>query len=390
MLVFFRLIRSGSLICWFALGAAGCASQSSAFDVRPSPATAGRNVKLEKIVPYQARFGRHRPVIAVVGENRGTELTDYIVPFGVLTQSDVADVISLSTAQGPIKTFTDMGKPAFQIASQATVSEFDTAYPDGADYVVVPAAADSAELRAWVTTQIGKGATIVSICNGAMVVAMTGLMDGHRATAHWSSEGHRLEMHRNIQWVKNARYVADRNWISSAGVSAAMPTSIALVEAIAGPARAAALAQELGMATWDSSHNSDFFQPTLGSNLMAFAQTLYFNRWFHTTEKIGVPVALGVNEMTLALTVDAYSSTGRSQAYIVAGSATPIQTAHGLTIIPDLTSRDGPSLSHELPALDGVPPGRVLARVLTDIEALYGKTSAYGVALLLEYPWDIH
>ena len=389
MLAFIGSIRSGSRICAVALALAGCATRPTALDAQPSQSTAPSAVKLEKIVPYQARFGRHRPVIAVVGENRGTELTDYVVPFGVLTQSGVADVISLSTASGPIKTFTDVGKPSFQIASQATVSDFDTRFPDGADYVVVPATADSDELVAWITKQTTKGATIVSICNGAMVVAMTGLMDGHRATSHWSSEAHRLATHPNIQWVKNARYVADRNWISSAGVTAAMPTSIALVEAIAGRAHAAKLAQELGAENWDASHNSDFFQPTLGSNLMAYAQTIYLNPWLHSTEKIGVPVAPGVNEMTLALTVDAYSSTGRSQAYIVAGSPTAIPTQHGLTIIPDFTTSNAPRLSHQLPAFDSVPPGRIVEHALRGIAQLYGKNSAYGVALLLEYPRDI-
>ncbi|MEB0233356.1 transcriptional regulator, partial [Undibacterium sp. 10I3] len=39
--------------------------------------------------PYQNRLGRERPVIAVIGENRMTELVDYLVPFGILSQSGV-------------------------------------------------------------------------------------------------------------------------------------------------------------------------------------------------------------------------------------------------------------------------------------------------------------
>ncbi len=36
--------------------------------------------KSEKIPVYQNRFGRTRPVVAVIGDNYMTELTDYVVP----------------------------------------------------------------------------------------------------------------------------------------------------------------------------------------------------------------------------------------------------------------------------------------------------------------------
>ena len=40
-------------------------------------ATHARSVA-ERIEPYQARFGRMRPLIAVVGENDGNERTDFV------------------------------------------------------------------------------------------------------------------------------------------------------------------------------------------------------------------------------------------------------------------------------------------------------------------------
>src|SRR5690606_24719512 len=48
---------------------------------------------------------RRRPVVAVVGINDATELTDYLVPVGILRRADVADVAVLSTEQGPVKLF---------------------------------------------------------------------------------------------------------------------------------------------------------------------------------------------------------------------------------------------------------------------------------------------
>ncbi len=359
---------------------AGCASGPPAID-----AQAG-NTQAEKIAPYQARFGRSRPLVAVVGDNSSTELSDYVVPFGILSQAGVADVVALSTQAGPIKTTTDMGKPGFLIESEATIAEFDTRYPDGADYIVVPATRSTPTLSAWIVQQTKKGATIVSICNGAMVVAKSGAMDSHRATAHWSTEDDRLQKQPQIHWVKNARFVVDGNWLSSAGVSASLPTSVALVEAIAGKDRAAQLAQQLAVDDWSSQHNSDAFQPRLGVNLMAFAETVYTNGWLHKTERIGIPVAAGVNEVALALMVDAYSSTGRSQAFVVAQTIAPLRTQHGLVLIPDLAASASGTLDRMLPALDDTPSGKVIDKALAGVADLYGRTDAFGVALLLEYP----
>ena len=63
-------------------------AQAHASDAKPATDTAP-----EKIATYKSRFGRTRPVIAVIGENLGTETTDYIIPYGVLTQSGAAEVV---------------------------------------------------------------------------------------------------------------------------------------------------------------------------------------------------------------------------------------------------------------------------------------------------------
>lgn len=373
-------------LCGGALLLSGCASGPAAIDASASTGEHGASLREGAIAPYHARSGRERPLVAVVGDNAGTELSDYVVPYGILARSGVADVTALATADGPISSTTDMGKPGFRIEPEATIARFDARYPEGADYVIVPATRNTPELRTWIAQQAGKGATIVSICNGAQVVANSGVMDGHLATAHWSSEQERMAQQPAIRWVRNARYVADRNWVSSAGVSAAIPTSIALVEAIAGRARAAALAGELAVADWSARHDSDAFQPRLGHNLTALATTVYTNGWFHHDDALGIRVAPGVDEALLALTVDAWSSTGRSHAYLVADSVAPLRTRHGLRVIPDRSAGETAGLDDVLDLSPATPPGKAVDRALADIAQRYGHANAYGVALLLEYP----
>ena len=50
-----------------------------AADSAPVSAPTAVEQASEKIAPYVARFGRSRPVIAVLGENAGTVLPDYVI-----------------------------------------------------------------------------------------------------------------------------------------------------------------------------------------------------------------------------------------------------------------------------------------------------------------------
>jgi len=45
---------------------------------------------------------RSRPVVAIIAGSRGGETTDFLVPFGVLSRSQVADVRALAIREGPL------------------------------------------------------------------------------------------------------------------------------------------------------------------------------------------------------------------------------------------------------------------------------------------------
>lgn len=347
-----------------------------------SPAPVVTAARATSIAPYSPRFGRSRPVVAIIGENSGTELADFTIPYGVLSQSHAADVITLSTQAGPLKML-----PALTIQPDATIADFDRRFPDGADYVIVPAVSRSTDpaLLAWVAAQGRKGATVVSICDGAVVVAGSGLMAGRSATAHWASQSYRRKKHPDVNWRKNIRYLADGKIVSSAGISAAMPTALALVEAIAGHDAAAREAQALGVHDWSPRHNSEIFEPRLGVNLIPLISVNYTNAWFHKPDRIGVPVSAQTDEIALAFTADAWSRTGLSHAYAVAAAAGPIKTRNGLTIVPDIVAGRGTRLDHTLPA-GTETAAQSLDTALTGIARRYGRGTAYGVALDLEYP----
>ena len=174
---------------------------------------------------------RQRPLIAIIGINDATEVTDYLMPYGILRRADVADVVMLATEPGPVKLY-----PALRVEPQATVAEFDARHPEGSDYVIVPAMSrdDDPAVLAWLRSQAAKGAMIIGVCAGAKVVGAAGLLDGKRATTHWYFVKELREKHPSITYVADRRLVVDHGVATTTGVTASMPISLTLIEAIAG------------------------------------------------------------------------------------------------------------------------------------------------------------
>jgi len=64
------------------------------------------------------------------------------------------------------------------------------------------------------------------VCTGALVLAATGLLEGHQATTHWAY--HRLLERLGATYLPQ-RWVEDGKLITSAGVSAGIDMALALV-----------------------------------------------------------------------------------------------------------------------------------------------------------------
>jgi transcriptional regulator GlxA family with amidase domain len=331
----------------------------------------------ERIPQFQPRFGRTRPLVAVVGENSGTVVSDFVIPYGVLAQSGVADVVSLGTQPGLLRLSPLTIKP------DSTVAEFDKRFPNGADYVFVPAVEkrDDPTLISWVASQASKGATMISICNGAIVLANAGITKGHRATGHWSTYDERVKKFPDTQWIKNIRYVVDGKIVSSAGITAAVPTSLALVEAIAGNEWASQLAQKLGVPEWGTKHNSDQFRFEPGDIFSGIASLTV-----RSTDSLGLPVMDGVDEIALSLTAEAYTATLRSRVFVLAKTEEPVKTKGGLVVVPDKIVGQGRPLDRVLPEWDNKPSTHALDYAIKDIAERYGRRAARFVALEAEYP----
>ena len=320
---------------------------------------------------------RQRPVIAVVGINNATETTDYIMPTGILRRADVADVFLLATAPGRVSLY-----PALTVEPDATTAEFDERNPEGADYVIVPAMSrddDPAALQ-WIRNQSQKGAMIIGVCYGVKVVAEAGLLDNKRATTHWYALKELRKKHPSIQYVPNRRLVVDGNVATTTGITASIPMSLTLIEAIAGRDKAVAVAQQVGLSDWDARHASDAFKFT-----RPFAATVMGNTFaFWNRDKLGIELAPDLDEVSLALAADAWSRTYRSHAVTLGTSSDPVRTRNGIRLVPDEAATNW--TEGRVEGFGDRAPAQALDQTLANIASRYGARTRYVVAMQLEYP----
>jgi putative intracellular protease/amidase len=322
---------------------------------------------------------RQHPVVAVIGINDATEATDYLMPTGILRRADVADVLLLATNPGLVKLY-----PALTVHPDATVAEFDARYPDGADYIIVPAMSrdDDPDALQWIRSQAAKGATVIGVCAGAKVVGAAGLLAGRRATTHWY---YLRDLRRNnptAVYVPDRRLVVDPPVASTTGITGAMPMALTLIEAIGGRPRAEAVARALGVTQWDVSHDSAPFRLTRPFALSVLSNVL--GHW--RREDLGLELVPGVDEVSLALVSDAWSRTYRSRAVTFATAAGPVESRTGIRIVPERVTTSPRLADGLVPPAVQRKPAEAIDAALAAIAQRYGTPTAKVVAMQLEYP----
>lgn len=328
--------------------------------------------------------GRERLIVAVTALNEGTEVTDFLVPYGILSEAG-AEAFAVAPNAAPVSLW-----PAGRIVPDMDFAGFDAAYPDGADIVIVPAMIDPEDeaVRDWLKAQAAKNAIMVSICEGARVLAGTGLLDGRRATGHFYDHDSRAGDFEAVKWQRNIRYVVDGDRISSAGVSASLPVSVMLAERIAGRERAEEIAASYGVSNWSDAHNSDAFN--IGASEMATALKNLILGW--PRAEIFIAAEDGVSEVDLAFPLDLAARSWRSNAGILAGKS-EVTTRNGLTLLADETGAlpEGADLVR-LPGDEGTADVTLASSatlredMLAWIETRFGEGTARFVAIQLEYP----
>ena len=165
--------------------------------------------------------------IAILLFDRLTAL-DAVGPYEVFRGLPEADVRFVATAPGPQRT--DHGS----LALVADHSFDDVPTPD---IIVVPGGPGEAAVRGdervldWLRAAHVRSQWTTSVCTGSLVLAAAGLLDGKRATSHWTALD---ELERLGAVALTERVVFDGKIVTAAGVSAGIDMALALAAKLAG------------------------------------------------------------------------------------------------------------------------------------------------------------
>jgi AraC family transcriptional activator FtrA len=153
-----------------------------------------------------------------------------------------------------------------------TSTGFDVLAPHGvdalaqADTVVVPGLAahgDPATISAAaaaIARAHAAGARVMSICTGAFVLAEAGLLDGRRATTHWSAAAELARRYPRVSVDPSVLYVDEGSVLTSAGVAAGLDLCLHVIRRDHGAALAAAFARRTVVAPHRDGGQAQFVQ----------------------------------------------------------------------------------------------------------------------------------
>jgi transcriptional regulator GlxA family with amidase domain len=105
----------------------------------------------------------------------------------------------------------------------------------------------SRKLARWISRHEHRIRRIVSVCTGVYGVAPTGLLNGRKVTTHWKHAADLAERYPELKIDGNLLYVRDGKFYTSAGITAGMDLSLALIEEDFGAQVALSVARELVM-----------------------------------------------------------------------------------------------------------------------------------------------
>jgi putative intracellular protease/amidase len=270
-----------------------------------------------------------RLAVAVVLGASGSVITDAFGPYEVFARSPKFFVYTVSASRP-----TAMCSGGLAVVPDYALADVEAGLAPEPDVVVVPAVAapngrKEAPLRDWLTRRSDRGAHLLGVCNGGRLLAATGLLDGRRATSHWSSIRGLERSRPHVDWVRGQRYVQDGTLTTTAGVTSGVFGALRLVEQLVGAAEAQRVGQELAYPGWSLHGPTAIRAQRWAPGDLAYLLAVGFP-WLRPT--VGVGLVEGVGELEVAAPFEVYASSFAARTVPIAAEAT-VTTRHGLRLV---------------------------------------------------------
>jgi transcriptional regulator GlxA family with amidase domain len=144
-------------------------------------------------------------------------------------------------------------------------------------------------LARWLKSASARSRRVASVCTGAFVLAAAGLLDGRRATTHWSAGSQLQRRFPAVRVDTEPIFIRDGNVWTSAGVTAGIDLALALVDADLGRRVALRVAQQLVMFLHRPGGQAQF-SAQLGAQLAAREPLRELQTWLAEHPELDHPV----------------------------------------------------------------------------------------------------
>lgn len=155
----------------------------------------------------------------------GFQTLDFFGPIELLGGfRDDIEVVTVAKGPDPVESRHRQRIVVDKTLSQS--ADYDLLFIPGGDSAL-EAAKDEA-LMQWVRDTSNGAERVMAVCTGTILLGMTGLIDGKRATTNKLDFTSTVHLAPKVNWVKQARWVLDDKYYTSSGVSAGMDMALAV------------------------------------------------------------------------------------------------------------------------------------------------------------------
>ena len=310
---------------------------------------AAARVQAEEL-PAPPRHDPNKPTAVVLLSNQGSEVADVLAPYEVLSESGSFNVYAAAPEREVVPL-----SGGLDVVPQLSLAELDRRLGGGdPDVIVVPAMPDvgSAEHRPvaeWLREHSEGTGTVMSVCNGAEVLADAGLLDGRQATANWANIATWERRYPDTEWVRGRRYVEDGNVLTGAAVTSGISATLHVMRSYIGEKATTGLAQRTG---YPDQRIGD--EPRIPADRLTASDRALYVLWAAYgwgKPEIGVVLEKGVSEIELASVFDVYPGpvlTANTTSLAPEGPRSPVRTEHGLYFVPRSDLDSAPPLDRVL------------------------------------------
>lgn len=184
----------------------------------------------------QVHDGRMAPRTVVIVAYPGVQALDVAGPFEVFAGAARASRSCGGTGSYDVHLVSADGGPVASESGLTLSTRPLSTGPDPIDTLLLPggggvaAAVEDDRLVGWVADAARRARRVATVCSGAFLGARAGLLAGRRVTTHWARAEELARAHPDVVVDADPIYVRDGDLWSSAGVTAGIDLSLALVE----------------------------------------------------------------------------------------------------------------------------------------------------------------